>query len=71
MAAADDIRDSVAEVAQGPRRVKTGQREIEEHSLTEALDAADRIESKAAQATAATKPHFGLRFTKLVPPGGG
>jgi hypothetical protein len=24
-----------------------------------------------AQKSAASKPHFGLRFTKLIPPGGG
>lgn len=35
------------------------------------LDVLERLENRTARETAAIKPHFGLRFTKLVSPGGG
>jgi hypothetical protein len=35
------------------------------------IDELTKAEGQRAGAVAAGKPHFGLRFTKCIPPGGG
>jgi hypothetical protein len=42
-------------------------REFEKHSIDDQIKAAQYVAAKRA----AGKAHFGLRFTKLVPPGAG
>jgi hypothetical protein len=64
---AQQIADAISENATGPRRVQVGTESVEQHSLKDQLAAHDRINA----ATAAQRKHFGLRFQKLVPPGGG
>lgn len=62
------IEDAIDAQARGRvKRQAERDRQIEYHSIDE-LIAADRY---AAGKTAATKPQFGLRMTKIVPPGGG
>lgn len=51
----------------GPKRVKVGNQEVEQHSIKDQIAARDAL----AQSTAVRKNHRGLYFTKLVPPGGG
>ncbi len=68
MAASETIEAAIEAIAKG--RVKRGSengRSFENMSIKELIEAEKHIASK----TAAAKPHFGLRMTKLVPPGGG
>ncbi len=51
----------------GPKRVQVGNQSVEQHSIDDQVKAADFLAAR----NAAAKPHFGLRFTKLIPPGGG
>ena len=51
----------------GPKRVQVGNQSVEQHSIDDQIKAANFLSGQ----TAASKPHFGLRFTKLIPPGGG
>lgn len=68
---ADDINDAMATNATGPKRVKSGNHEIEQHSLKDQIDAAEKLANISARSNAASQPHFGLRFTKIVPPEAG
>ena len=61
---ADAIEDAIEANLAQPKRVKFGQREVEQHSIGDQLKA---LEAAAGQ-DAATVPGFGLRFTKLIPP---
>lgn len=63
----DAINDALVENAQRPNRVRFGNREVQQPSLHDQIEAANYA---AAQVAAAT-PKFGLRFTTLVPPGCG
>lgn len=65
----DAINDAITENAQQPARVKFGNREVEQHSLADQIEAAEHIASQASAANGGAK--VGLRFTRLVPPGGG
>lgn len=67
MADADEITEALATNATGPKRVRVGQQEVEQHSIADQIEAANYT---AAQGAAA-QPHFGLRFTKQVPGGCG
>lgn len=62
-----DPNEAIELAALSPKRVKVGNQEIEQHSIQDLIAARDAV----ANQTAATQPHFGLRFTKLVPPGAG
>lgn len=56
--------------AQAVGRVKKAAesgRNLEYMPIAEMIEAEQHIAAKAA----ATKPHFGLRMTKCIPPGGG
>ncbi len=53
--------------ALGPKRVRVGNEEAEQHSLAELQEVADRATGK----TARTKNHLGLVFRQLIPPGAG
>jgi len=61
------IEDAIETNLGQPKRVKFGQREVEQHSLKDQMDLLALVSSDDAT----DQPHFGLRFTKLVPPGCG
>lgn len=44
---------------------------LENYDPAKALDVIERLERKEITDVTATKPHFGIRMTKLVPPGCG
>lgn len=67
MAAPNTIDEAIEQVALGPKRVRIGQQEVEQPDIDQLVKAAQYGKSS----TAAGKSHFGLRFTKLVPPGAG
>lgn len=64
----ETVSDAIEQVAKGMVRsqMENG-REIEFLSVEEMVKAARHL----AGTTAATKPHFGMRMTKCIPPGGG
>lgn len=62
-----DISDAISTNAQQPKKLRDGQQEIEQHSLPDQIAADDHVNA----ATAAGRNHFGLRFTRLVPPAAG
>lgn len=69
---ADEEHETIQEAieAQALGRVKRASehgRNLEYMSIAELREAEAHLASK----TAATKPHFGLRMTKCIPPGGG
>lgn len=66
---ADTPEEAVEEGALNPKRVRIGQEEVESHSLADLIKADDYLTGKDAKTNASAKPAFGLRFTKLVPPG--
>lgn len=67
MSTPETSTEAVEQVALGPKAVSVDGRSVQEHSIPDLIQAA-----KFAQAQATTsKPHRGMRFTKLVPPGGG
>lgn len=63
----DAINAAIVENAQRPNRTRFGNREVQQPSLKDQIAAAQH----AAGTVAATNGHFGLRFTRLVPPGCG
>lgn len=67
MSTPETSADAVEQVALGPKSVSVDGRSVQEHSIPDLIDAA-----KFAQANRnSSKAHRGLRFTKLVSPGGG
>jgi hypothetical protein len=67
MAAPTTPQEAVDQAILQPASVTDNGRTIVNRPLKELQDARDR----EAAATAGAKNHFGLRFTKLVPPRGG
>lgn len=63
MSDSSDITDAIVENAQGPKRSKHDQIEMEQHSLKDQILARDAV----ASAEAASQPHMGLRFSRLIP----
>jgi hypothetical protein len=62
------INEAIQSIAAtGHARVRIGQQEVEVKSIEELLKAVNHL----AGTQAAGKEHFGLRFTKLIPPGAG
>ena len=61
----DDLKDTIRDNAQGPKRAKGDAGEMEQHSLKDQI-AADRHLGAKDAANSKTR---GLRFNKLVPPG--
>jgi len=62
---ADELDNTIRENAQGPAKVAGDAGSVEQHSLTEQIEADRYLASKEA----ATDKKRGLRFNKLVPPG--
>jgi hypothetical protein len=63
----DDINDAIAENATGPKSVTVDGNNVNQHSLADQIAARNAV----AANTASSSAKFGLRFTKLVPPGCG
>jgi hypothetical protein len=62
----DDLKDTIAENAAGPKRAKGDSSEMEQHSLQDQIAADRYLESKKASGKG---KGLGIRTTKLVPPG--
>lgn len=63
---ADEIKDAILDVAQGPARASNDSGSIDQQKLTDMI-AADKYVKQADAVT--TNPRFGMRFAKLSPPG--
>lgn len=63
----DDINDSIAENATGPKSVSIDGNNVTQHSIAEQIAARNDVASQSAKSSR----KFGLRFVKLVPPGAG
>lgn len=68
MADHESIEDAIeAQALRGIKKGAEGDRNFEFMSIQELIEAEQHIANKRA----AAKPHFGLRMTKIIPPGGG
>ena len=64
----DDINDAIATAAEaGIQSVSVDGQTVVQKSVAEQIAAAQFVAQQAAK----SKPHFGVRFAKLVPPGCG
>ncbi len=61
----EDLEQTIRENAQGPRRVQGDSGSVEQHSISEQIEADRYLASKQAARSA----NKGVRLTKLVPPG--
>ncbi len=59
-----DLQQSIQENAQGPKRASGDSGSVEQHSLTEQIEADRYLSSKEA-----AKKGLGVRMTRVVPPG--
>lgn len=55
------------DAADGVQRTSTDGSEVEMMDLADRIKVADRAKNRSA----AARGHFGMRFTRLIPPGGG
>lgn len=60
----DEIKDTIEQNAAGPRRVKGDSGEVEQHSLSEQIEADRYLCSKEAMSKG-----LGLKITKMKPSG--
>lgn len=66
----ETIAESLEDAAiENVRRVTTGNISVESHSLRDQIEADKYFSGKST--TAASRPERGLRFSKIIPPGGG
>jgi hypothetical protein len=63
MAAPQNIDEAIEQALLTPAEAADQSQSIKERSLKDLLNARDRLSEADA------KPHFGLRFTRLIPPG--
>ena len=61
---ADDLENTIRNNAEGPRRARGDSGEMEQHNLSEQIEADRYLNSKQA-----VKNGLGVRKSKLVPPG--
>ncbi len=61
----DELKDTIIENAQGPKRAKGDSGEVEQHALPELIEADRYLNAKKA----AKAKGLGVRMSKLVPPG--
>lgn len=59
-----DVEQSIRENAQGPKRASGDSGSVEQHPLTEQIEADRYLSSKEA-----AKQGLGIRMTRVVPPG--
>lgn len=64
-AMSDEIQQAIIDNATGPKRVTGDEGSVEQHSLQDQIAADRHVSSQAA----ASKPHRGLRRTKIIPAG--
>ena len=62
---AEDLDNTIRQNAAGPKRAAGDSGSVEQHSLTEQIEADRYVNSKEA----AKSKGLGIRVTKLVPPG--
>lgn len=62
---ADDLHDKIRENAEGPAKAAGDAGSVEQHKLTDQIEADRYLAAKDA----AKSKNRGLRFNKLVPPG--
>jgi hypothetical protein len=62
---ADDLKDTIRQNAQGPAKAAGDAGSVEQHKLSEQIEADKYLASKEA----AKSKRRGLIFNKLVPPG--
>jgi hypothetical protein len=60
----EDLENTIRDNASGPKRARGDAGEMEQHSLSEQVEADRYLNSKKAM-----KKGLGVRFTKLSPPG--
>lgn len=65
---ADDLKETILDAVEGVKAAEVDGRKAEAHSLPELIEADRHIASKNA---AASSPAWGLRFSKIIPPGAG
>ena len=61
----NDLEDTIRDNAQGPAKAAGDSGSVEQHKLTDQIEADRYLASK----TAATSKHRGLVLNKFVPPG--
>ena len=61
---ADDLDSTIQENAQGPKRARGDSGEMEQHDLSDQIEADRYLNSKRA-----AKKGTGVRFSKFSPPG--
>jgi len=61
---ADELADAIKENATGPKRAQGDSGSIEQHALTEQIEADRYLASKEA-----AKKGLGVRRTRVIPPG--
>jgi hypothetical protein len=67
MAQPQTVEEAIDRNAKGPASVTVGGQTVTQKSIDELIKADQYLAAK----NAASQPHFGLRFTKLIPPGAG
>ena len=66
--APETIEEAIESAATGMvKRSREGDREQDNYTIKDMIEADRYLAAKRASA----KPHFGLRMTKCIPPGGG
>jgi len=65
----DTIQNAIEQNAVGPASTSVDGTSVQTRSIGEQIEADRYLSGK--RAAAASRPAFGLRFTKLKPPGGG
>lgn len=67
----EEITDAIEDLAQNPANITVGNQSVGERSLTELIEADKYLQQKQVAQNSGGKAHFGLRFSQIVPPGGG
>ncbi|KAA0219130.1 MAG: hypothetical protein KJ057_12950 [Phycisphaerae bacterium] len=60
----EEVKQAITENAQGPKRASGDSGSVEQHPLTEQIEADRYLSSKEA-----AKKGLGVRMTRVVPPG--
>ena len=67
MAQPETIEDAIEQNALGPKRVQVANQSVDQQAIEDQIKADQYLAAKRA----AAKPQFGLRFSKIIPPGAG
>ena len=67
MAQPESIEEAIEQNALGPASVTVAGQTVVQKDIEQQIKADEYLAAKQA----AAKPHFGLRFTKIIPPGAG